>query len=288
MGHTSYSFTMFYTIPRQHPFHVPAAHQHPCVKEFVVEFHPVPTKDPEKKDQDGNGSSTTSPSSKVDATNAGSATANCPKTCGQAKSSLSCCRQQQPRVEHVFVQKSPIHYHEETKAAKMSLDVTGFSLDNLSIEVDDYVVSISGKRTNKLGDIFSIQRRFRLDKNTADQDSVTATLEDGVLEIIVQKKAMIGPRKISIQSSSSPASIVSKSDESTVTPSPSPSQATPNAVEKKAHAEEQTEEAGQIVNAETVQENEQVESDERTDVPTNLSDTSKINSDHDTWEEVSN
>jgi len=277
---------MFYTIPRQHPFYVPAAHQHPCVKEFVVAFHPVHTKDPDKKDQDENGSSTTSPSSKVDATNAGSATANCPKTCGQAKSSLSCCRQQQPRVEHVFVQKSPIHYHEETpKAAKMSLDVTGFSLDNLSIEVEDYVVSISGKRTNKLGDIFSIQRRFRLDKTTADQDSVTATLEDGVLEIIVEKKAMTGPRKISIQSSS-PASIVSKSDENTVTPSPS--QATPIADEKKAHAEEQTEESGQIVNVETVQENEQVESDEQTDVPTNVSDTSKINSDHDTWEEVSN
>lgn len=167
----------------------------------------------------------------------------------------------------------------------MSLDVTGFSLDNLSIEVEDYVVSISGKRTNKLGDVFSIQRRFRLDKTTADQDNVAATLEDGVLEIIVKKKAMIGPRKISIQSSS-PASIVSKSDENTVTPSPS--QATPNADEKKAHAEEQTEEAGQIVNVETVQENEQVKSDEQTDVPTNVSDTSKINSDHDTWEEVSN
>lgn len=256
------------------------------MKEFVVAFHPVHTENPEKNDQSGNGSSATSPSSKVDGKHAGSATANCPKTCGQAKSSSSCCRQQQPRVEHVIVQKSPIHYHEETsKAAKMSLDVTGFSLDNLSIEVEDYVVSISGKRTNKLGDTFSIQRRFRLDKTTADQDGVAATLEDGILDIIVPKKTIIGARKISIQSSS-PASIVSESDEGAVTPSPS--QATPIPDEKKEHAEEQTEEADRVLNAETVQEIKPVESDEQTDTASNVSNTSQNNSDHDTWEEVPN
>merc|ERR1712086_431485 len=101
-------------------------------------------------------------------------------------------------------QRTPVHMHEETSdAAKMSLDVTGFSPSDITIHIDNYVVSIQGERTNKLGDIFVVDRRFRLDKNTASVDQVTANFEDGILELTVPKKAVAGPRKIPIAVSDS-------------------------------------------------------------------------------------
>jgi HSP20 family molecular chaperone IbpA len=110
-------------------------------------------------------------------------------------------------------QRTPIHMHEETSdAAKMSLDVTGFSPSDITIHIDNYVVSIQGERTNKLGDIFVVDRRFRLDKNTASVDQVTANFEDGILELTVPKKAVAGPRKIPIAVS---GSVVSAETEAT-------------------------------------------------------------------------
>merc|ERR1712224_795519 len=104
-------------------------------------------------------------------------------------------------------QRSPIHMHEETpQFAKMSLDVAGFTPDDISINVDNHVVSIRGQRTNKLGDVFELDRKFRLDKNTVNVDGVTASFEDGILEVTVSKKPIAGPRKIQIAVASSVAS----------------------------------------------------------------------------------
>jgi len=106
----------------------------------------------------------------------------------------------------VIEQRTPIHMHQETDdAAKMSLDVTGFAPDDISINIDDYIVSIQGKRTNKLGDIFVVNRRFRLDKKTASVDEVTAAFDEGILELTVPKKSIAGPRKIPIVVSASVA-----------------------------------------------------------------------------------
>merc|ERR1712070_895038 len=67
----------------------------------------------------------------------------------------------------------------------------------------DYIVNIVANRTNKLGDVFVVDRRFRLDKKTANVDLVTSTFEDGILELTVPKKSVVGPRKIPIIVSSS-------------------------------------------------------------------------------------
>merc|ERR1711933_412969 len=53
---------------------------------------------------------------------------------------------------------------ESPHVAKMSLDVTGFPSEDIDINVEKFVVSIKGERTNKLGDVFVLDRRFRLDK----------------------------------------------------------------------------------------------------------------------------
>merc|ERR1712176_1277617 len=101
-------------------------------------------------------------------------------------------------------QRTPIHYDDESPhVAKMSLDVAGFPSDNIDIHVEEFVVSIKGERTNKLGDVFVLDRKFRLDKKTAIVDGVTASIEDGILELTVPKKSIAGPRKIPISVSTS-------------------------------------------------------------------------------------
>merc|ERR1712137_44187 len=78
-------------------------------------------------------------------------------------------RQGETKKTTIVEQKSPIHMHEETDdAARMSLDLTGFSASNISIHVENYIVSIVANRTNKLGDVFVVDRRFRLAKKTAN------------------------------------------------------------------------------------------------------------------------
>lgn len=125
--------------------------------------------------------------------------------CFRYHQAARCRRQANNQVKcatKTIEQRTPIHMHPETPhAAKMSLDVTGFNPSDISISIkaqQNYVVSIQGERTNKLGDVFVLDRRFRLDKNTADLEQVTATFEDGILELTVPKKAIAGPRKIPI------------------------------------------------------------------------------------------
>merc|ERR1712070_55216 len=84
----------------------------------------------------------------------------------------------------VIEQRTPIHMHQETDdAAKMSLDVTGFAPEDISIHIEDYIVSIQGRRTNKLGDVFMINRRFRLDKKTSSVDQVTAAFHEEIINV---------------------------------------------------------------------------------------------------------
>ncbi len=99
------------------------------------------------------------------------------------------------------MERAPIHQEETLEAATIALDVTGFTSDNLSIQVEDHVVSISGQRQNRLGDTHMIRRRFKVDKKTVDQDQIRANLSDGVLEIVVPKKPQAGPRAIPISTS---------------------------------------------------------------------------------------
>merc|ERR1712130_610363 len=101
---------------------------------------------------------------------------------------------------------------------KMSLDVTGFSPDDISLTVDNHMISVKGKRTNKLGDVFVVDRKFRIDKKTTVADGVTANFDDGILEVTVPKREILKtggrPRSIpiSVTSASSAASSDKKKD----------------------------------------------------------------------------
>lgn len=130
-----------------------------------------------------------------------------------ARCAQQAAKRQAEEAAKTIEQRSPIHFHDETpELAKMSLDITGFTSEDITINVDDFVVSIKGKRTNKLGDVFVLDRKFRLDKKTVNLDGVAASFEDGILELTVPKKAKVGPRTIPISVSSS-ASTASTSHE---------------------------------------------------------------------------
>lgn len=98
----------------------------------------------------------------------------------------------------VFTERTPIHQKESEKVAIMALDVTGFTTDDLQVNIDDHVVSVNGTRQNRLGDTYVIRRRFKLDRDTVDEENIRVHLTDGVLEIVVPKKAQVGPRTLTI------------------------------------------------------------------------------------------
>jgi len=108
--------------------------------------------------------------------------------------------QSPPPPTRIIVQRTPIHMDDgNPEFAKMSLDAAGFSPGDITVSVDDHVVCIKGERTNKLGDLFVIDRKFRLDKKTALVDGLKASFDGGILEIVVPKNSPVGPRTIPIE-----------------------------------------------------------------------------------------
>jgi len=103
-----------------------------------------------------------------------------------------------PTSTHVIEQRTPLHVENETSkggAAKMSLDVTGFAPNQIKLSVENSVVSIKGERTNKLGDKFVLDRKFRLDKKTTQAEKVTAKFDDGILEVTIPTKKPEGAHR---------------------------------------------------------------------------------------------
>lgn len=230
--------------------------------------------------------------------------------CQRYNQAARCRRQAQnqnkPASMRTIEQKTPIHMHEETPdAARMSLDVTGFAPEDITIHVENYVVSIKGQRTNKLGDVFVLDRRFRLDKNTASVDRVAATFEDGILELTVPKKCNAGPRQIPIVvAAASTADSETQSlpndheddeddeiadDEEAIPPPPgfadsSETVEEPQSAEEPSPLEEEQEIEMTVV--ETVNEDKAVTIEEDNKTHTTDVTDNKSKEDDDTWEEV--
>ena len=99
---------------------------------------------------------------------------------------------------------------ETDQAFVLRADLPGFAKDDIAIEVVGKLVKISTSKTRtsemKEGERLLRAERFsgefsRQFKLTVDIDeqSVSATLADGVLELTLPKKARAGARKITIQ-----------------------------------------------------------------------------------------
>lgn len=212
--------------------------------------------------------------------------------CRRYNQMARCNRQANNPETRTIEQKTPIHMHDETPdAARMSLDVTGFTPQNVTINVEGNVVSIKGQRTNKLGDVFVLDRKFRLDKNTVIMEGVTAAFDDGILELTVPKKSISGPRMIPIVVSNSTSNDSEKStyheEEDVNTDSAdrmNTSQLTDGAIPDKEEEEESKELEHDSITVETVEADNANNEEYDDDKETRSSDSTK----DEAWEEVSN
>ena len=97
----------------------------------------------------------------------------------------------------------------ETKdAVVLKAELPGLTAEQVDVEVDDNVLTVSGERT--LTDTVEDGHYYRLERNygrfsrslTLPQgikaDEVTATFKDGVLEVTVPKADEVKPRKVAI------------------------------------------------------------------------------------------
>ncbi|GEM_PF-910352 len=88
-------------------------------------------------------------------------------------------------------------------------DVPGMSIENVTLQLEDYILTISGKRALAVSDddtkvllnertATEFNRRLQLSRDI-DHNSVDAEMSAGVLRITVAKRAEVLPRKIAIR-----------------------------------------------------------------------------------------
>jgi HSP20 family molecular chaperone IbpA len=97
-----------------------------------------------------------------------------------------------------YLQRGPVQRRETEEDFTFAFDLPGFKVDDLQVSVEDHVLSLFGKRQNKIGDIFVVRRSFALGKSGFDEDDIQANLSEGVLEITIPKKPEPKPRLIQI------------------------------------------------------------------------------------------
>jgi HSP20 family molecular chaperone IbpA len=105
-------------------------------------------------------------------------------------------------------QKVPIHCDETDESVSIALDVSGFGADELKVSLEDHVLSLFGKRRNKVGDTFIVHHRFSLNRSAFDEESIKANLSEGILEISVHKKPEPKARLIPIFTEETKAPVV--------------------------------------------------------------------------------
>jgi len=110
-------------------------------------------------------------------------------------------REEEQKPQHrsrKHFQRVSAHIDETENDITIAMDVHGFGVDDLKISLEDHVLSLSGKRRNRLKDTFFIQKRFVLAESIYDEATIEADLSEGVLEIKIEKKPELQPRTIPI------------------------------------------------------------------------------------------
>ena len=99
----------------------------------------------------------------------------------------------------------PVDVHESEEEYLVKVDVPGVKADDVSVEVNDNVLSISGSRAaDETGQAQLVERPYGSFVRTltlpqgVDSDSIEAGYQDGVLELRIPKPAERKPKKITI------------------------------------------------------------------------------------------
>jgi len=111
-----------------------------------------------------------------------------------------------PSTVGFVLEKTPMHREETSQKTILSFDVAGFDEAHLGVEIDNHILTITGERTNKLGDTFVFRRRLALKVDIYDEGSISATLNEGILEVTITKKLVSKNRKVTISVGVSAAS----------------------------------------------------------------------------------
>lgn len=110
-------------------------------------------------------------------------------------------------IRHDYIPAADIK--ETEKAYVISMDVPGMAKNELNIKLENNVLSISGEKKveeEKENDkyhlierrIGSFERSFRL-PDDVDDNKISASVENGILQVEIQKSAKALPKTIDIQ-----------------------------------------------------------------------------------------
>ena len=102
-----------------------------------------------------------------------------------------------------------VDIHEEKERFVVRADLPGVSPDDIDVNMENGVLSLSGERTTQSSDeIDGLQRiervsgkfyrRFNLPE-TADADGITARSANGILEISIPKAAQLLARRVAVE-----------------------------------------------------------------------------------------
>jgi HSP20 family protein len=98
---------------------------------------------------------------------------------------------------------------EEKERFVVRADVPGVNADDIEINMENAVLTVSGERNNADRSDFEgvsrvervsgrFLRRFTLPE-TADADAIKATSSNGILEISIPKQVVVKPRRITVE-----------------------------------------------------------------------------------------
>ena len=102
-----------------------------------------------------------------------------------------------------------VDVYEDGEALRLHADLPGLKKEDIKIQVREGVLTLRGERKfeteEKKDNYFRVERRygsflrsFSL-PNTVDTEQIRATMKDGVLELVIPKKAESKPKEIQVE-----------------------------------------------------------------------------------------
>ena len=104
-------------------------------------------------------------------------------------------------VAATYAAPQELHREDTETETKLAIDIAGFVWNqDLELRFDEskYLLTIEGKRTNRIGEAIVLHRAVFLTKDVHKKDSIRAVTENGVLTITIAKKPVYVPVAIPI------------------------------------------------------------------------------------------
>mmetsp|Transcript_27211 Transcript_27211/g.41162 ORF Transcript_27211/g.41162 Transcript_27211/m.41162 type:complete len:180 (+) Transcript_27211:85-624(+) len=94
-----------------------------------------------------------------------------------------------PSSNYKYHPNASIYSNDDNDTVKLTMDLPGVKADDLEVQVENKVLSVSGKRcvSDQRKKTLEFCRKFELDTTTVDSSTIAANLVDGVLTITMQK-----------------------------------------------------------------------------------------------------